>query len=177
MTQNKLNRRDFIKLSAVGVVATAGTRLVQEVSASTSAKGEHQWAKVIDQSKCTGCNQCRMTCNANNDVNPEMSWTKVLNVGEINGKQVFLPRPCMHCEHAPCAVQGFLPVGFLAGDDGSVIMAFGTSQVGGRHGSAGFALWTSRTRGTFSTPEDRERRMLQRRLQQQPRRPRKRAFY
>ena len=53
MTQNKFNRRDFIKLSAVGLAAAAGTRLLtQEASASEGAKGEHQWVMVIDQSKC-----------------------------------------------------------------------------------------------------------------------------
>ena len=55
MTENKFNRRDFIKLSAVGLAVAAGTRLIQDVDASEGAKGEHQWAMVIEQSKCTGC--------------------------------------------------------------------------------------------------------------------------
>lgn len=123
MTQNKFNRRDFIKLSAVGLAAAAGTRLIQEAKASEGAKGEHQWAMVIDQSKCTGCEQCRLACNANNDVNPAMSWNKVLKAGVLDGKQVYLPRPCMQCEHAPCVE--VCPVGAsYYRDDGIVMMDY-----------------------------------------------------
>ncbi len=124
MAQNKFNRRDFIKLSAVGIAAAAGTRLLtQEVKASEGAKGEHQWVMVIDQSKCTGCNQCNMACHATNDINPDMEWTKVLEMGEMNGKQVYLPRPCMQCEHAPCVE--VCPVGAsYYRDDGIVMMDY-----------------------------------------------------
>jgi Fe-S-cluster-containing dehydrogenase component len=124
MTQNNLNRRDFIKLSAVGLAVAAGARLLtQEASASEAVKGEHQWVMVIDQSKCTGCNQCQFACNAHNDINPEMNWTKVVNMGEMNGKQVYLPRPCMQCEHAPCVE--VCPVGAsYYRDDGIVMMDY-----------------------------------------------------
>ena len=48
MTENNLNRRDFIKISAVGLAVAAGMRVAQgeEVGASSATKGEHQWVMV-----------------------------------------------------------------------------------------------------------------------------------
>ena len=105
MTENKFNRRDFIKLSAVGLAVAAGVKAithVDEAAASEGVKGEHQWAMVIDQSKCTGCGYCTLACQAHNDVNPDIQWNKVSDAGEMNGKKIYLSRPCMQCEHAPC---------------------------------------------------------------------------
>lgn len=123
MTVNNFNRRDFIKLSAVGVALAAGTRLIEEAAASSGEKGEHQWAMVIDQSKCTGCGVCNLVCHAHNDINPEMDWNKVLEAGEVNGRKTFLPRPCMQCENAPCVE--VCPVGAsYYRDDGIVMMDY-----------------------------------------------------
>jgi anaerobic selenocysteine-containing dehydrogenase len=60
MSEINFSRRDFLKLTAFGAAAIAGTRLVKEAGASGSSKGEHQWAMVIDQSKCTGCEYCTL---------------------------------------------------------------------------------------------------------------------
>lgn len=103
MTDQNLNRRDFLKLSAVGVAIAAGMRALQPAEASSDApKGEHQWAMVIDQTKCIGCGYCTLACQAHNDVNPDIQWNVLTQVAELDGKHVFLPRPCMHCEEAPC---------------------------------------------------------------------------
>jgi Fe-S-cluster-containing dehydrogenase component len=123
MTENNFSRRDFIKLSAVGLAVAAGANAITKVEASEGAKGEHQWAMVIDQAKCTGCDQCTFACNANNDINPDIHWNKVLNAGEINGKMVYLPRPCMHCEHAPCVEVCMVGASYYR-DDGIVMMDY-----------------------------------------------------
>jgi Fe-S-cluster-containing dehydrogenase component len=103
MTDNKLQRRDFLKIAALGVATVAGVRAMGKAEASSGGeKGPHQWAMVIDQAKCEGCNYCTLACRAHNDINPDISWNVILNAGEVGGHQVFLPRPCMHCEHAPC---------------------------------------------------------------------------
>ena len=48
-------------------------------------------------------------------------------------------------------VKGFLPAGFLAGNDSCIIMAFGTSQVGGSHNLAGITLRAGRAFGASRT--------------------------
>ena len=103
MTEHNINRRDFIKLTAVGLAVAAGSRVVNQTKASGDAlHGERQWAMVIDQSKCTGCNYCTLACQAHNDVNPEIQWNKVVEDGMVSGHQIYVPRPCMHCAKAPC---------------------------------------------------------------------------
>lgn len=103
MKNKKINRRDFIKLTAVGAAVVASTRIIKNSHASSgSPKGAHQWAMVIDQSKCTGCNYCTLACQAHNDINPDIEWNKVVADGMVGDKPVYVPQPCMHCEKAPC---------------------------------------------------------------------------
>jgi Fe-S-cluster-containing dehydrogenase component len=103
MTSETLDRRGFLKLGAAGAALAVGLKVAREVTASEpEGDSPHHWAMVIDQAKCVGCGRCTLACRASNDINPDISWNVVLKVGEINGRDVFLPRPCMHCEHAPC---------------------------------------------------------------------------
>jgi molybdopterin-containing oxidoreductase family iron-sulfur binding subunit len=102
MTEKKFNRRDFLKISAVGVTAVAGLKVMRKAEASSAVEGAHQWAMVIDQSKCTGCGYCTLACRAHNDVAPDISWNQVIKTENINGKDSYISRPCMHCEKAPC---------------------------------------------------------------------------
>jgi Fe-S-cluster-containing dehydrogenase component len=103
MSEPNFNRRDLFKLIGVGVAFAAGTRLIKPAQASESAPaGGRNWAMVIDQSKCEGCGYCTLACRAHNDVAPEISWNRVDADGEVAGKPVFLPRPCMQCAKAPC---------------------------------------------------------------------------
>jgi len=57
---------------------------------------------VIDLAACTGCNYCTYACKASNDTGPEMMWNAVFIDEGTFSKEVFIPRPCMHCENAPC---------------------------------------------------------------------------
>jgi len=100
---NNNTRRDLLKVVALGAAAIAGAELFNKVEASGSApKGERQWAMVIDQSKCTGCGYCTLACKAHNDVAPGHEWNKVMETGEVGGHKIFLARPCMQCQRAPC---------------------------------------------------------------------------
>ncbi len=99
----RLNRRDFLKLTALTAGTAAATRVATKARASENqASGPHQWAMVIDQSKCIGCGYCTLACQAHNDINPEIQWNRVTELDMVADKHVFLPRPCMHCENAPC---------------------------------------------------------------------------
>ena len=124
MTENNFNRREFLKLSAIGIAVAAGARAITQAEASEGgAKGEHQWAMVIDQNKCTGCGYCTLACQAHNDVNPDIQWNKVSEMGEINGKEVYLSRPCMQCEKAPCVEVCPVKASYYR-DDGIVMMDY-----------------------------------------------------
>jgi len=102
MAEKEFNRRDFLKVSGVGVTTLVGLNMIKRAGASSTEEGAHQWAMVIDQSKCTGCGYCTLACRANNDVSPDISWNKVIQVNDVNGKDVFIARPCMQCAKAPC---------------------------------------------------------------------------
>lgn len=103
MEAKSISRRDTLKIAAVGAAAIAGANMLREARASSSAPaGEHQWAMVIDQSKCTGCGYCTLACQAHNDMPPDHKWNEVVETGTLAGHKVFIARPCMQCAKAPC---------------------------------------------------------------------------
>lgn len=104
MSEHKISRRDVLKLGGVAGVAAAGLNLITRTTAAkTAAEGRgHQWALVIDQSKCTGCGYCIMACRAHNDISPEITWNPVFEAGKVGDQEIYLPRPCMQCAKAPC---------------------------------------------------------------------------
>jgi len=124
---SSIDRRDFLKLglaatatAAVGIgmsriplpMAGAPPAAEQPIRADEPATFErgdhdqpspHHWVMVIDQSKCVGCDLCLAACHAYNDTPPNISWSRVEEVEPTaDGRRVFRPTPCMHCEDAPC---------------------------------------------------------------------------
>jgi Fe-S-cluster-containing dehydrogenase component len=104
MANNKsLDRRDFLKVAGgVGVILTVMQAVPSAFASKPEGSSPHRWAMVIDQNKCEGCGFCTLTCRAHNDIHPEISWNRVAACDTINGQHVYLARPCMQCEHAPC---------------------------------------------------------------------------
>lgn len=109
----RLNRREFVKLvGALGISAAAGAWVWEEFWAHDNPVGEANahgaegegpyWAMVIDLQTCIGCERCAFACQATNDTATGHLWNIVLRDEETFGQPIFLPRPCMHCEHAPC---------------------------------------------------------------------------
>lgn len=112
-TTRELNRREFLKLMAgLGVALAAGEWVrssflahddpVGEATHSAVAPNEPYWAMVIDLQTCIGCQRCAYACQATNDTASDHLWNIVLHDETTFKKPVFVPRPCMHCEHAPC---------------------------------------------------------------------------
>ena len=102
-TIGPLGRREFLKVVLGGGAAVASVQIAQRVSASKpEGSSPHKWAMVIDQGKCVGCGYCTNACRAHNDINPDISWNRVIESGEVNGEKTYVARPCMQCEHAPC---------------------------------------------------------------------------
>lgn len=103
METKTFQRRDFLKVLAFGTAIAGGLRLAPRTKASeTGGSSPYKWVMVIDQSKCTGCGHCTLACRAHNDVSPDISWNRVLEAGKVGDQQLYIPRPCMHCEEAPC---------------------------------------------------------------------------
>ena len=66
---------------------------------------KHRFVMVIDLRKCMGCKSCTVSCSEENNVLSTNPWNVVMDMtsGSFpNYKRTFLPRPCMHCEDAPC---------------------------------------------------------------------------
>ncbi len=130
MDKKSLARRDFLKWGLAGLaVAAAGPRLAGSTKKMMAANSEaeeespHSWAMVIDQSKCVGCGQCVQACQAYNDVSPDIRWNRLVETGEVGGKQTYLSVPCMHCADAPCT--HICPVGATyQRPDGIVMMDY-----------------------------------------------------
>ncbi len=64
-----------------------------------------KYGMVIDLSRCMGCRSCVEACKIENNTGEDISWMYVfrLEQGEYPDVHwVFLPRPCMHCNNAPC---------------------------------------------------------------------------
>jgi Fe-S-cluster-containing dehydrogenase component len=74
-----------------------------------------RWGMVIDLDRCTGCQACVTACQAENNVpfvgakqasmGRSIAWMKIIAEFEESGDNLharFLPRPCFHCENAPC---------------------------------------------------------------------------
>jgi Fe-S-cluster-containing dehydrogenase component len=144
---NSFSRRDFVKAAAGGIAALSlppgylfltqhmpavlqtTPACAQTTVAQTAVScGTHQWAMLIDQSKCIGCNQCTWACKATNDFpSDSISWnvvyTEKITVGTTQ-RQVFLPRPCMQCENPACV--SACPVGatYKRASDGIVVIDY-----------------------------------------------------
>ncbi len=113
MKDNKIPRRQFMKMAAAGTAVTTialNTKgLHRAISASPPTESSpHQWAMIIDLNKCTGCGNCQLACQAHNDTAPGLSWNRMIAAGELNDEPLYVPVPCMHCQNPPC--EGVCPV-------------------------------------------------------------------
>ena len=64
-----------------------------------------RYGMVIDLDRCTGCRACMEACKVENNTPEASFWMYVLRFeeGEFPDTQIgFMPRPCMHCDNAPC---------------------------------------------------------------------------
>ncbi|MDP6452393.1 MAG: 4Fe-4S dicluster domain-containing protein [SAR202 cluster bacterium] len=60
---------------------------------------------VIDLERCVGCRACMEACKIENNTPEGAFWMYVfrLEEGEYpETKSTFMPRPCQHCDNAPC---------------------------------------------------------------------------
>jgi molybdopterin-containing oxidoreductase family iron-sulfur binding subunit len=85
-----------------------------------------RYAMTIDLSRCMGCRACMEACKVENNTPEGHFWMYVfrLEEGEFpDTKLSYLPRPCQHCDNAPCVK--VCPVGArYKRDDGLVLTDF-----------------------------------------------------
>jgi len=64
-----------------------------------------RYGMVIDLSRCMGCRACMEACKVENNTPMENLWMHVFRFEEGKYPHThvwFMPRPCMHCDNAPC---------------------------------------------------------------------------
>jgi Fe-S-cluster-containing dehydrogenase component len=106
-----LTRREFLRLAiGLGVGLAAAEWIWQSFRAHDDPAAQAHaanidgpyWAMVIDLEKCIGCNRCVYACQATNDTQDAHRWNILIEDTTSFEKPVFITRPCMHCENAPC---------------------------------------------------------------------------
>lgn len=107
-----LSRRRFLKIVSVAgatttLAAASGVPrpsrpAARPVASTTGAERRpSQWTMVIDLATCDGCGLCTEACRDTHDTG-DQTWLPVYEI-ELPDKSIRnLPRPCMHCENAPC---------------------------------------------------------------------------
>lgn len=85
-----------------------------------------KYAMTIDLNRCMGCRACMVACKVENNTPAAHLWMFVfrLEQGEYPETAVtYLPRPCQHCDNAPCVK--VCPVGArFKREDGLVLTDF-----------------------------------------------------
>ena len=71
------------------------------MSTLTQTVGRHQYALVVDTTKCIGCEACSVACRVENEV-PDGHWRSRVMAPTAGGAKVPLKWSCMHCADAPC---------------------------------------------------------------------------
>lgn len=64
-----------------------------------------KYAMVVDLERCQGCRACTEACKVENNTPQGVFWMHVFRFEEgtfPETKMSFLPRPCQHCDNAPC---------------------------------------------------------------------------
>lgn len=128
-TARRFSRRDFVR--AGGVAAAVGTvgilvgpQLLQGSNIRAGSGTGKKYVMVIDLSRCLGCRTCMQACKVENNTPQGIMWMYVFRFEEgiyPNVTYSFMPRPCMHCDNAPCVK--VCPVGArYKRDDGLVAM-------------------------------------------------------
>ncbi|MFC5550379.1 4Fe-4S dicluster domain-containing protein [Massilia aerilata] len=122
-----MHGREPVHVKELGRPAAA--RRKEEEGGKTSLYPErryedYKWGMAIDLSACIGCAACTVACQAENNIpvvgkeevmrGRSMHWIRVDRYRQ-NGRSLFQPVPCMHCEHAPC--EEVCPVGATVHDD------------------------------------------------------------
>jgi molybdopterin-containing oxidoreductase family iron-sulfur binding subunit len=125
-------RRLFGTVSAVGLGAALGARVLENPSGASAAvhtaavtitkkKPLSQWMMIVDLRSCDGCKACTASCQYYHYLPKDIEWIKVYDMVDADGQKYYLPRLCQMCEDPPC--QAVCPVGAtFRTDEGMVLI-------------------------------------------------------
>ena len=93
-----------------------------------------RYGMVIDLERCIGCRACMDACKVENNTPTANFWMYVFRLEEgayPNTRVSFLPRPCQHCDNAPCVK--VCPVGATYHGDGGLVLQDSERCIGCRY--------------------------------------------
>lgn len=100
-----LNRRQFLKNSALATMAGAGATAAPRAARAAVAPAKKQYGMLIDARRCYGVHACTVACKAefNVPLASNRSWVEYVEKGEFPAvARNFLPRLCNHCSKPNC---------------------------------------------------------------------------
>ena len=104
-TPSSLNRRDFLRTTAVAAGAGAGAAALPKAATGAAANPKKQYGMLIDARRCYGVHACSVACKAEFDVplGHTRSWVEFIEKGTYpDVTRNFLPRLCNHCSKPNC---------------------------------------------------------------------------
>jgi molybdopterin-containing oxidoreductase family iron-sulfur binding subunit len=133
-TNNKVTRRDFIKVSGLGLTAAIIPVTIGRLAQASNPLDDKKLAMVIDLQRCTGCSACIIACKNENNVQGDVFWASRISrtIGKFpNVRYEYIPTLCNHCEKAPC-VKG-CPTGAMHKIAGDITMHDPSKCIGCRY--------------------------------------------
>ncbi|HEX9745360.1 MAG TPA: 4Fe-4S dicluster domain-containing protein [bacterium] len=120
-----INRRDFLKCSAAGAIATAVASM--NAQAESLIKEGVQFGMIIDIRRCMGDSACVVACKAENKTPPGVDYNVLWaeEYGEYPDiRRDFIFRPCLHCEIPSCVYPCPTQATFKRDVDGVVVVDY-----------------------------------------------------
>ncbi len=102
--KTSLDRREFLKKSAVAATGASAAVLPVGAQAATSER-KKQYGMLIDARRCYGVHACSVACKAefNVPLGHTRSWVEFIEKGTYpDVSRNFLPRLCNHCSKPNC---------------------------------------------------------------------------
>jgi Fe-S-cluster-containing dehydrogenase component len=132
----EMDRRELVgHLTAMGAgalaVALGGAGMAEVARAqapgSPAVRRRFHYGMVIDTRRCVGCRACMVACKAENKTPPGVFYTVVFDQvvePRIDGKPLFMTKPCFHCENPPCVDVCPVSATFKREQDGIVVVDY-----------------------------------------------------
>lgn len=120
-----ISRRDFLKISGIGIGALTLPLETALASSPGAVEAGDTWSMLYDSVKCVGCRACQVACKTRAKLPPELdptgmyeapkdlsayTWT-LIKLFQDESETSFVKQQCMHCIDPACV--SVCPVGAL----------------------------------------------------------------